>query len=200
MDQLHVVYDYTIAHWGIISFLLVTLGTNISNMLMTKHPTEAGKLRELVNRISFTTSKDFPAWQMKMPLGKGPTLTTPSSSEPPAIPPAVGMIAILIFTFGLSGCVKAQNVGRNCGLPEVVSLIGAILPEVVTALVTANFGPLLDDLISTLTNQGVKDSLGVVRCAIKNLVGNSRAMKNERMITVRQNASLWLAAHPEGAK
>lgn len=142
--------------------------------------------------------------KLATPPAPSSTLTAidKDSSNPPPLPPsAASMLVIVFLTFGVSSCAlgnKVVKVTVQCGTPEVEKLVASITPEIVTALATANFAPLLDELIATLTGQGVKDALGVVTCAIQNLAGNARTMSNPRMLTVRSNASSWLASHKTG--
>lgn len=70
---LHELYDFVVANWAVISAVACFVLTNVANLLQKRNEEEkASWLRELINRLSVTTSADFPVWKLKPPLAKGP--------------------------------------------------------------------------------------------------------------------------------
>lgn len=95
-------------------------------------------------------------------------------------------------------CVAA-TVATRCGEPAIIKLVGQILPQVVADLLSLDFSGLIDQLVATLTHQGINDALAAVTCAVQtvdqNMAANVGKMEAPNSVVLREHAQIWLAAH-----
>jgi hypothetical protein len=99
---------------------------------------------------------------------------------------------------------QAQDVASKCGVPAVEKLVGQILPQVVLALINDSWSSLLDNLVSTLEQQGVQDALTAVTCAVSStdfnitsVLGGARTASLDPTLirTVHEHAYAWIGLH-----
>lgn len=158
MEKLHDAYLYFVAHWDTISAVVSFIGLNIANLLMRRHPDAAGELRDFINKVSVTTSAEFPAWKLKFPLSNGPAgavsvkvslpptaeKTIPADIPVPTIPPTAAIV-FLGICLSLSACMAhgfcadkknvstptciAERDAIACGM-DAVKILPALFPFV----------------------------------------------------------------------
>lgn len=95
---------------------------------------------------------------------------------------------------------KVQALITDCGGKLISSLIIDIVPQLVTNLVSENWASMVDNLVQTLEQKGVKDGLHVVACAMQHIdgtlvpiVGSDKpAFANQNTVAVHTHAQLWL--------
>ncbi len=168
MNNLHIAYAFIVAHWVGISTVLAYLGDNVANMLMAKHPTDAGYVRRIVNHIAITTTADFPKWQMKMPLSHGPVAKNEEAHPPvSAINPS---LIFMMFCLSLGACATmkaAGTVAYTCAVdalpPEVLNVIGLVSD-------ITNSGKSQGAIDSELDQLGLKYGGNVILCAVEKIV------------------------------
>lgn len=110
---LHEAYDYLVANWPLISGILVFILTNVANMLQKRKEDEkAGWLRELANRLSITTSADFPVWQLKAPFAKGPVKNGVHLNS------MIALLTLVAFASACALCRDPLNVNKPVCIAE----------------------------------------------------------------------------------
>lgn len=153
--------------------------------------------------------------RLSVPVFHVPALEKPGQSAPGGVAKALLPFLFAGLTLGatLPGCgycsqqanvntarCKAQRVTVNCGAPEVVKIITAIMPDVLSALISQNWSPILDQIVGSLEQRGENDAWGILTCAIHQATAASKTSASPDEAIRYAHGQLWLDSHPAKVK